>query len=580
VKKKKGFLYLQRFCGSMSKQSLDTRYLQGKNYNNQMRNRIALIFLTIVLSSDFLLAQSGQAGSNNWFIYLILATVVILFFLVMVNVSDNMLAIEAKRMGIKEEGGSFSVFPSLSDIFPKEAPAFVGEGEQMVRLKQGHDILLEGAAEAKVETAKGVTTYAVTIPDFVGISPIPKMMVEVGDNVKAGDPLFFDKKRPEIIHTAPVSGEVIDIKRGAKRSIHQVIILADKDMQYKSFDAPNIETTNREDIVQFMLASGAWAFLRQRPYNITPDPEVTPRDIYITTFDTAPLAPDLNLVVAGREAAFQKGLDVLAKLTDGRVHLGLDSRKGAEVATIFTQATGVQKNWFAGKHPAGNVGVQIHNTQPISAGEVIWTPAVQDVIALGELFLSGKYDTSRVIALAGAELKETKYVRTYLGARLGELLKDNLTNDHIRIISGDVLSGTKRSEEDFLGVFDDQVTVVEEGDDYEAFGWLLPIKPRPSVSGTFPTTFIPGMKFKAETNTHGEKRAFVVTGLYEKMLPMDIYLQHLMKSILIGDLEQMEGLGIYELVEEDIALAEFACVSKQPLQSILRDGLDKMRQEG
>lgn len=545
-----------------------------------MRNRIALIILTVLLSSNLLLAQGGQEGSSNWFIYLVLATVVILFFVVMIQVSDNMLAIEAKRMGVKDDGDGFSIFPSLSDILPNNKPDFIGEEEQLVRLKQGHDILLEGEAVAKVETAAEVSTYAITVSDYLGISPIPKMMVEVGDNVKAGDPLFFDKKRPNIMHTAPVSGEVIDIKRGAKRSIRQVIILADKEMKFKSFKVPNLEKASREDIVQFMLESGSWNFLRQRPYNTTPDPEVLPRDIYISTFDTAPLAPDLNLVVAGREAAFQKGLDVLTKLTAGEVHLGLDGRKESKASAVFTQALGVKKTWFSGKHPAGNVGVQIHNTQPLSSGEVIWTPEVQDVIALGELFLSGKYDTSRVVALTGVELKKGKYIRTYQGARLGELLKDNIASDNIRIISGDVLSGTKRSADDFLGIYDNQVTVVEEGDDYEMFGWLLPIKPRPSVSGTFPTTFIPGMKFKADTNTHGEKRAFVVTGLYERMLPMDIYLQHLMKSILIGDLEQMEGLGILELVEEDVALAEFACVSKQPLQSILRDGLDKMRVEG
>lgn len=546
-----------------------------------MKNRIALIILTSLLSSNLLLAQGGEGELSNWFVYLILATVVILFFVVMIQVSDNMLAIEAKRMGIQDKTGrNFSLFPSFTDLFPKKVPAFVGEGEHLVALKQGHDILLEGAAANETKPAQSVTTYGVTITDFIGISPIPKILVEVGDQVKAGDPLFFDKKRPEIIHTAPVSGSVVEIRRGAKRSIQEIIIRADEEMQFRAFDVPALETTSREDIVAFMLQSGAWTFLRQRPYNTMPDPQVTPRDIFISTFDTAPLAPDLNLVVAGREAAFQKGLDVLAQLTGGSVYLGLDGSKGTEVAAAFTQATGVVKNWFAGKHPAGNVGVQIHNTRPVSAGEVIWTPMVQDVITLGELFLTGQFNTTRLVALTGAELKAPQYVQTYLGANLGELLQDNLANDHIRIISGDVLSGTQRSAEAFLGIFDDQVTVVEEGDDYEMFGWLLPIKPRPSVSGTFPTSFFPNMSFKADTNTHGEKRAFVVTGLYEQMLPMDIYPQHLMKSILVGDLEQMEGLGIYELVEEDIALAEFACVSKQPLQAILRDGLDKMRAEG
>lgn len=545
-----------------------------------MRNRIILFFLTFLLTAEPLLAQSGSQSSSNWFVYLLLAIVLFLFFLVVVQVSDNMLAIEAKRMGVSSTSSGFSLFPSFRDLFPKEKPSFIDAEDNLVVLNQGHNILLEGAAESVVEDAKGVSTYGVTVTDFIGISPIPKMLVEVGANVKAGDPLFYDKKRPEIIHVAPVSGEVIEIKRGQKRAITEVIILADKKISYKKMDTPDLSKATREDLVNFLLSSGAWTLLRQRPYNVLPDPTVMPRDIFISTFDTAPLAPDSNLIVQGQEQAFQKGLDVLGLLTDGAVNLGLDGRGENTPSTAFTQASGVNKNWFTGRHPAGNVGVQIHNTAPIAAGETLWTLGVQEVITLGNLFLQGKLDTSRVIALTGAELKEPKYVKTYQGARLSELVKNNLKNDHIRIISGDVLSGSARGEDHFLGYYDDQITVLEEGDDYEMFGWILPIKPRPSVSGTFPTKLFPNLKFKANTNTHGEKRAFVVTGLYEKMLPMDIYVQHLMKSILVNDFERMEGLGIYELVEEDVALCEFACVSKQPLQAILRDGLDRMRAEG
>jgi Na+-transporting NADH:ubiquinone oxidoreductase subunit A len=545
-----------------------------------MRNRIALSFVTVLLTAPALMAQSGSESSSNWFVYLLLAFVIVLFFLVVINVSDNMLAIEAKRMGVGTNESKFSLFPSLKDLFPKEKPAFIKEEENIIFLQHGHDILLEGQPQATIEEANGVTTYGVSITDFMGISPIPKMLVEVGATVKAGDPLFYDKKRPEIIHVAPVSGEIIDVKRGEKRAITEVVIQAGKKMQYKSMEAPNIAKADRKEVVDFLLASGAWPLLRQRPYNIMPKPEEMPRAVYISTFDTAPLAPDLNIVVAGQETAFQKGLDVLGALTEGTVHLGLNGRGKNTPATAFTQASGVVKSWFDGPHPAGNVGVQIHNTAPIASGETIWTLGVQEVITLGNLFLHGKLDTTRVIALSGAELKQPKYVKTHQGARLSELIKNNLKNDHIRLISGDVLSGSARSADQFLGYYDDQVTVVEEGDDYEMFGWILPIKPRPSVSGTFPTKLFSDLAFKANTNTHGEKRAFVVTGLYEKLLPMDVFVQHLMKSILIGDLERMEGLGIYELVEEDVALCEFACVSKQPLQAILRDGLDKMRVEG
>lgn len=510
-----------------------------------MKNRVALTFLTFLLTAEVLLAQGSGTSTNNGFMYLISALVILALFIVIVRFLD-------KRQASKGE---------------------------VIRLKQGHDILLKGEAEAKIEDASKVNTFAVTISDYLGISPIPKMLVEVGDKVKSGDAIFFDKKKPEVIHVAPVSGEILDVKRGEKRSITQVIIKADKEMAYKTFSAPDISKASREDIVKFMLESGVWTCLRQRPFDVMPDPEVTPRDIYISTFDSAPLAPNLNLVVEGKEAAFQKGLDVLAKLTSGKVNLGLDARKGAKPAAAFAEAKGVEKFKFDGKHPIGNVSVQIHNTKPLANGDVIWTLGVQDVVTLGELFLSGKFDASRVVVLSGAELKTPKYVKTYQGASLGELLEGNLANDNVRIISGDVLSGSQRSTSEFLGVYDDQVTVVEEGNDYEMFGWLVPSQARPTVSGTFLSKLMTNKRFKAETNTHGEKRAFVVTGLYEKLLPMDVYPQHLMKSIIIGDMEQMEGLGILELVEEDVALAEFACVSKQPLQSILREGLEKMRAE-
>ena len=273
-------------------------------------------------------------------------------------------------------------------------------------------------------------------------------------------------------------------------------------------------------------------------------------------------------------------MDVLNKLTNGKVHLGLNARGSEAPSSIFTAAQGVETHWFHGKHPAGNVGIQIHHISPISSGEKVWTLGVQEVITLGKVFLEGRYYADRVVAVTGAELKEPSYIKTFTGAKIGELVKDNLNNDNIRLISGDVLSGTKKTEEQFLGFFDDQVTVVEEGDYYEMFGWLAPVTPRPSISRTFPNFLFPDLKFKADTNTHGEKRAFVVTGQYEQMLPMDILPQHLMKAIIIGDIERMEGLGIHELSEEDVALCEFACTSKQSLQKILRDGLDLIREQG
>ena len=319
---------------------------------------------------------------------------------------------------------------------------------------------------------------------------------------------------------------------------------------------------------------------RQRPYQVVANKHDIPDNIFISTFDSAPLAPDLNFVVEGKSEAFQKGIDVLNKLTSGKVHLGLNAKGKEAPSSVFLNAEGVEKHWFNGMHPAGNVGIQIHHIDPITPKTTVWTLGVQEVITLGAIFTEGRWNTERVVAITGAELKAPKYVRTNVGANIGDLLKDNLDNDHVRIISGDVLSGRKKGTGNFLNFFDDQITVIKEGDHYQMFGWLLPDTSVPSASNALPSNAFSDTKFKAHTNTNGEKRAFVVTGQYEKVLPMDIYPQHLMKAVLTNDYEKMEGLGIHELVEEDVALCEFVCTSKQPLQQILRTGLEMMHEQG
>jgi Na+-transporting NADH:ubiquinone oxidoreductase subunit A len=447
-----------------------------------------------------------------------------------------------------------------------------------ISLKRGHDIELNGAAGKTLNSNVKSKTFAVRPPDFFNISPIPKVTVEVGDEVKAGDVIFFDKKRPEIKYSAPVSGEVIAINRGAKRSISEVIILADKEINSRSYDAFNLEGSDRGALVNYLLESGVWPMIKQRPFNVIADPAVTPVNIFVSTFDTAPLAPDLSFVVEGSEEAFQKGLDVLGKLTSGKVHLGIDGRGGA-VSNAFSGAQGVETRSFNGKHPIGNVGVQIHHVSPVSNEAIAWTMGVQEVITLGKLFLNKQFDASRVVAVAGA-VNDPQYISTFQGANVGDLVKDNLSEGKMRLISGDILSGRKKDKTHFLGYHDDQVSVVKEGDYYEMFGWMVPQTKRPTVSKTFFGGFSPSRKTDADTNMHGEKRAFVVSGEYESMLPMDIYPQFLLRSIIVGDFEKMEGLGIYEVVEEDIALCEFACTSKQPLQSILRGGLNEMIEQG
>lgn len=545
-----------------------------------MRSGIArtgpLFFLTILTST--VSAQSASGGSSNYFIYSLIALAIVIFLYLIIQVADNLLAIEARSSKADKHGVNLGLFPGVKEVFAARTPAYASNVPVKV-LHQGHNILLEGEAAHKLEPATGVATYAVQPPNFRGILPIPKVVVEIGQEVKAGDELFHDKTKPEIKFVSPVSGEIIAINRGEKRAISEIVILADKTIQYRSLTAPDLQSCTREALVSFLMESGAWPMLRQRPFDVLAEAGVVPRDIFISTFDTAPLAPDLNFVVAGKGALFQKGLDVLAKLTSGAVHLGLDARNSTAPSAVFTEAAGVQKHWFSGKHPAGNVGVQIHHIKPINANEKIWTVNVQDVISIGALFVENRFNAARVVALTGAELQAPKYVQTFIGANIGELVAGNQKQGNIRLISGDVLSGIKKSPSQFLNFHDDQVTAVGEGDYYEMFGWLVPLSLRPSVSKTFPNFLFPSYKFHADTNTHGEKRAFVVTGEYEKVLPMDIFPQHLFKAILVNDIERMEGLGIFEVIEEDVALCEFVCTSKQPLQAILRDGLEVMQEE-
>ena len=444
------------------------------------------------------------------------------------------------------------------------------------KLKKGYDIKLLGKAESTYLDVKQPNLFALKPTDVIGIAPIPKLKVAQGDEVRAGQPLFFDKPTPEILYTAPVSGELVEVRRGAKRSIAEVVILADSEMNFHEFSPVNPDTASKEDIVQRLLESGAWALMRQRPYNTAPRPESTPRDIFISCFDTAPLAPDHNMLIEGREAHFQAGLNVLGKLTTGSVHLGVSP----DSADVFKKASGVKVHTFAGKHPAGNVGVHIHHVAPLNKNEVIWTLKPQDVAIIGKLFTENIFDAERTVAVTGDKLKKTGYFKTRVGASIKPLVEGNLVDEHVRFISGNALTGTQIGSEGFIGLYEDQLTVIEEGDKQEFLGWLLPSYARPSMSRTFLSFLLPDREYSVNTNNHGEERAYVVTGQYERVLPMDIYPQHLIRSIMYQDFDQMEGLGIYEVVEEDLALCEFVCTSKQPVQKILREGLDIMRIEG
>ncbi len=541
-----------------------------------MRDKIAkigavlpLFFLSSQLSAQTIFLASGAEILP----YALILIVAILILGAVYLVSESFVRMEARELGVDTAKNNFSILPNSNELFGGKVggPA---AGQNIIYLKKGFDINLEGAAEYTVDENASVSRFAVQPKNFIGMSPIPKVEVSVGDEVQAGDVLFFDKKNPDVKYCSPVSGEVIEVNRGTKRSIAEIVLLADKEMKYRALPQFDMENASRAELISYMQDTGAWAHIRQRPYNIVADANVTPKAIFVSTFDSAPMAPDLDIIIAGRGKEFQVGLDVLNKLTPGKVHLGLNA-KDTDPSPVYEEATGVEKHWIHGPHPAGNVGVQIHHIDPINAGEKVWTVGVQDVATIGSIFLEGIYDAERVVAITGAELVQPKYVTTYLGANIGDLLANNVKGDNVRMISGDVLSGKKKESKEFLDFFDDQLSVIAEGNEYEMFGWLAPQSPRPSISPTFLSNLI-GSTYTANTNTHGERRALVVSDQYEQVMPMDIYPQHLVKSILVNDLERMEGLGIYEVVEEDVALCEFVCTSKQPVQEIIREGLTTM----
>lgn len=447
---------------------------------------------------------------------------------------------------------------------------------QVIKLKKGLDILLKGEAKRELTRLPLVHAYALKPEDFPGVTP--KLLVRVDDAVKVGTPLFFDKYRPQVLFTSPVSGKVSAIVRGEKRKILEVVITPEAEQVYETFEVPAVGAADREQIKSLLLNAGLWPMIIQRPYGIIANPQDTPKSIFVSGFDSAPLAPDMNFVLENEAENLETGFALLGKLTDGKVYLGLKNGTSG----VLNQVKNAEIRLFEGPHPAGNVGVQIHHIDPINKGDVVWTVDVQHVAMIGRFFRTGKVDMSKIIALTGSETAQPRYFSVIAGLPINSIVRQKelrSQTEKVRIISGNVLTGRRVEPEGYLGFYSNQVTVIPEGDTYEFLGWGMPRLNKFSVSRSYFSWLCPKKHYRLDTNMNGGVRAYVVTGLYDKYLPMDIYPLYLLKAILAGDIDKMENLGIYEVIEEDFALCEFVDPSKTEMQAIIRQGIDLMIKE-
>lgn len=445
-----------------------------------------------------------------------------------------------------------------------------------IRIKKGLDIKLKGEAEKTVEQAV-ISNYCTIRPeDFHGV--IPKLVAKEGTAVKAGSVLFYDKSHEAVKFLSPVSGKVIEVLRGSKRRIDAIKIEADKTQSFEDFGKFDFDKATAESVKSHLLTSGCWPFVKQRPYDVIANPDKTPKAIFVSGYASAPLAADLDFTLQGKEAELQAAIYALSKLTEGEIHVSVGASSNSPLAGL----SGITLHKVSGPHPSGNVGTLINKIDPVNKGEVVWTVNPQDLVIIGELLLTGKFNAERIIALVGSSVKKPRYFKTRIGSEVATMIYDNGVekDGNDRIISGNVLTGKQVKPDGSLGYYSNAITVIPEGDDYEFFGWNKPIFNKISTSRALTFSWLnPKKKYDLNTNTNGEHRAFVVTGNYEEVFPLDIYPMQILKACMYQDLDEMEALGMYEVAPEDFALTEFICVSKQPHQKIIREGLDLMIKE-
>ena len=444
-----------------------------------------------------------------------------------------------------------------------------------IRIKNGLTINLKGAANNIVKKAPYPKSVSLNPSNFHLI--IPKMVVKVGEKVNVGDVIFYSKKDERIKFCSPVDGIIKEIVRGEKRKIIEIVIDADNKKKIE----PSIiefEKLNPDEIKNIILNSGCWPFIKQRPYDIIANPSDKPKSIFISSFNSAPISADFQIILQDQKEEFKMGLQVLSKLTDGEINICIQK----DVSTFINDINGIKVYSVSGPHPSGNVGVQIHHINPINSGEKIWTIGPEDVAILGRFFLTGIYKPIRTIAVSGAPVKNPQYYKTIAGSELYEIINDAGTdsNDSLRIINGDVLTGKKVEPDNYLGFYNNTVSVLREGNQYRMFGWVPFINNVvPSIYKTSFSWLFPNKKYDLDTNLNGEERAFVVTGEMERVFPMDIYPMQLLKECMAENIDKMESLGIYEVAPEDFSLIDYSSSSKIEAQYIIRKGLDLMIKE-
>lgn len=444
----------------------------------------------------------------------------------------------------------------------------------VVKLKKGLDINLAGKAEKKKIRLKPNGKYMLKPEDFTGV--IPKVVVKPGDKVKAGDVLFVNKEYPEVKFSSPVSGTVKDVLRGERRKVLGISIDADTVQEYKDFGKRETGTLDAEGVKSALLEAGLFGYINQLPYAVSTNPNTLPKAIFVSALRDMPLAGDFEFELEGQENDFQTGLTALSKIA--KTYLGIGRK---QTSKALTDASDVEVTVFDGPCPAGNVGIHVNHISPVNKGEVVWTVEPTAVIFFGRLLNTGRVDLRRTVAFAGSEVSKPAYVDMIVGQELATLLSNSINNDHsVRIINGNVLTGRPTTKEGYLGAHTSEITVIPEGDDADEFaGWIMPRFSQFSVNRSYFSWLFGKREYALDARIKGGERHMIMSGEYDRVLPMDIYSEYLIKAIIAGDIDKMEQLGIYEVSPEDFALAEFVDSSKLELQRIVRSGLDMLRKE-